>query len=265
MRVEELAATADLSVDTIRFYQARGLLQSPQREGRVAWYGPEHRERLTRIRELARRGLTLATIGRLLRGELDGADEALAAAMSAAMAPPDVAAAGPPDDPSGHGDEPGFGIQELARRSGIPLPLLEAVTREGFLVPYVHDGENRYTDADVGAAAAGLTLLEAGLPLPEVMDLARRHHAAMREVAERAVAVFDGHVRQPLRASGAPPEEAAARLVDAFQTLLPATMAIVTHHFRRTLLGVALEHMERVGDGPELTAVRHESVRLGSA
>ena len=44
-----------MSVDTIRFYQKRRLLPPPDREGRVAWYGPEHVERLARIRELQRR------------------------------------------------------------------------------------------------------------------------------------------------------------------------------------------------------------------
>ena len=252
LRVEHLAAAADVSVDTVRYYQARGLLPPPRREGRVAWYGPDHLARLTRIRDLAGRGLTLATIGRLLRGELDAADEALAAAVSDAEAAPH-----PPSD----NDQP-FDIDELARRTGIPIALLQAVAREGLLVPNRHDGEDRYTAGDVEVAAAGLALLDAGLPLPEVMELARRHHDAMREVAERAVTLFDAHVRQPLRASGLPPEEAADRLVAAFQTLLPATMAIVGHHFQRTLLAVALEHIEQVGDAPELAAVRSESLRL---
>jgi hypothetical protein len=35
-------------------------------------------------------------------------------------------------------------------------------------------------------------------------------------------------------------------LVEAFEKVLPATVAIVTHHFRRTLLAVAQEHLERV-------------------
>ena len=236
MRVEQLAASAGVSVDTVRYYQSRGLLPAPRREGRVAWYGPEHLDRLVRIRSLAERGLTLATIGRVLRGELDAADEALAFALS------EVDAGGPET----------FGIEELARRTGIPLPLLQAVTREGLLAA----DEDGYTVADVAAAAAGLSLLEAGLPLPEVLDLARRHHAAMRDVAERAVSLFDDHVRQPLRASSVEPEEAAARLVAAFEQLLPATMTLVSHHFRRVLLSVALEHMERVGDGPELAAIR---------
>jgi DNA-binding transcriptional MerR regulator len=43
MRVEQLAAAADTSVDTIRYYQARGLLPAPTRKGRVAWYSQDHR------------------------------------------------------------------------------------------------------------------------------------------------------------------------------------------------------------------------------
>ena len=72
-RVEALAAKADVSVDTVRFYQSRGLLPPPRREGRVAWYGDEHVERLARIRRLQARGLNLVTIKRLLDGELDAA------------------------------------------------------------------------------------------------------------------------------------------------------------------------------------------------
>ena len=38
-RVEELAARSGVRVDTLRFYQARGLLPAPERVGRVAVYG----------------------------------------------------------------------------------------------------------------------------------------------------------------------------------------------------------------------------------
>ncbi|HUI48570.1 MAG TPA: helix-turn-helix domain-containing protein, partial [Acidimicrobiia bacterium] len=65
-RVEELAERAELSVDTIRFYQKRRLLPPPARSGRIAWYGVEHAERLARIRELQGRGLTLSLIARVL-------------------------------------------------------------------------------------------------------------------------------------------------------------------------------------------------------
>ena len=236
--MEQLAAAADVSVDTVRFYQARGLLPPPARRGRVAWYGDDHLERLGRIRALQARGLTLATIRRLLDGELDAADEALVAAV-----------ARPAGDEA---DEPLLSAEELSERTGIPVALLDAVAREGLLVPR----PGGYTAADVDVAAAGLRLLEHGLPLTELLELARDHHRAVRAVAERAVELFDEHVRRPLRASGLADDEAAARLVEAFRTLLPATATIVSHHFTRTLLAVATEHVEQVGGPAELAAVR---------
>lgn len=244
-RVEALAAKADTSVDTVRFYQSRGLLPPPRREGRVAWYGDEHLERLLRIRGLQARGLTLATIARLLAGELDAADEALVTAVSAAPEDGDVT----------------LTIEELSARTGIPLGLLQAVVKEGLLIPRRGGGVDRFTTADVTAGAAGLRLLEAGLPLPDVLELARQHHASMRAVAERAVELFDRHIRHPLRDSGLPEDEAAARLVEAFTTLLPATTELVSHHFRRTLLNVAQEHIERVGVDAEVAAVNREAAR----
>jgi len=67
-RVEQLAARAEVSVDTVRFYQARGLLDPPRRAGRIGLYDDDHLARLDRIRELQAKGFTLATIGRLVRG-----------------------------------------------------------------------------------------------------------------------------------------------------------------------------------------------------
>jgi len=260
LRVEQLAAQADVSVDTVRFYQSKGLLPPPRREGRVAWYGDEHLRRLARIRSLQAKGLSLATIRRLLDGELDAADEALVTALTRA------GDAGGGSDGAGITGGPGrdgepasgeemFGLDELAVRSGIPLPVVQAVARDGLLVPRRVGGQELYTAADVEIAAAGLALLGAGLPLAEVVELARRHHAAMRDVAHHAVELFDAHVRQPLRAEGLDDDEAARRLVEAFSALLPATTKLVTHHFRRTLLAVAQEHIERVGAEAELAAV----------
>src|SRR5436305_8835005 len=84
LRVEELAGRADVSVDTIRFYQKRRLLPPPQRRGRIAWYGPEHVERLARIKELQRRGVSLAVIRRNVTGELDRAGAPLASVVDGA-------------------------------------------------------------------------------------------------------------------------------------------------------------------------------------
>ncbi len=248
-RVEELASEADVSVDTIRFYQKRRLLPPPVREGRVGWYDPEHLERLGRIRELQRRGFSLALIRRLLDGGLDAADETLADA---------VVHAGDRDD---H-DEPEefLTVDELSARSGVPAALIEAVAREGLLVPRSRD-DPRFTAADVAIVRHGLRLLEVGLPLPELLALARRHHAATRAIADEAVALFDAHVRRRVQASDADDDAKAEELVDAFRVLLPSVTALVAHHFRRVLLGVAEEHLEAVGEPAELAAAHVEATR----
>ncbi len=238
-RVEELAAKAATSVDTIRYYQARGLLPSPTRVGRVGWYGDEHLARLAHIRRLQGRGFGLAVIQRLLAGELDRADEELIAAVATEARTP---SSPPADDGTGW-----LTIEQLAARSGFPLIVLEAVVRDGLLVPHRVQGEDRYSQADVASAAAGLRLLQQGLPLAELLELARTHTLAMRATAERAVELFDRYVRQALRAEGVAEEVAAERLVSAFEEILPATLTIVGHHFRRTLLAVAQEHIDRVG------------------
>lgn len=245
-RVDDLAARAGTSVDTIRFYQARGLLPPPEREGRVAWYTEEHLDRLDRVRALKDNGLTLEAIRRLFAGELDVADAALAAAV-AAPAEEDV-------------DEL-ITADELARRTGVSVALLEAIEREGILVPRVREGRSFYTAADAESIAAGVDLLQAGLPLGELLALAREHDRAMRDVAKRAVDMFARFVRDPIRAASETDEEAAARLVDAFNRMLPATIKLVSHHFRRVLLEEAEARIATEGDAGEIAAVQAESER----
>lgn len=229
-RVEDLAALSGLTVDTVRFYQARGLLPRPQRQGRVAWYSEQHAERLQRIRELKAQGFPLAMIRRALDGESDAAGQALALALAQPL----------PDETT---REEALDRSELEARTGVPGALLDVLEREGLLVPR-QAGERPYTDADVAAVRAGLALLEAGVPLSELLALAREHDQAMRAVAERAVDLFARYVRDPARRSAESDVESAERVVGALRAMLPATAAVVTHHFRRRLLAAAWERID---------------------
>jgi DNA-binding transcriptional MerR regulator len=242
IRVEELARRAEVSVDTIRFYQKRQLLPPPRRAGRIAWYGADHVERLGRIKDLQRQGFSLSVIRRLLAGELDAADVPLAAAVAGAQT----------------GDAELLTLDELATRVGVPAPLLDAVAREGLIVAQQRDGATGYTAADADVLRAGLRLLEAGFPLPDLLALARRHHDATRAIAADAVEMFDEHVRRPIQSSDLGDDEKAERLVEAFRTLLPTVTTLVANHFRSVLLEVAQEHLESVGDATELAAARAE-------
>jgi DNA-binding transcriptional MerR regulator len=247
-RVDELAARCGISVDTVRFYQTKGLLPPPERKSRVAWYGPDHLERLRRVRDLKSKGFTLVSIRRLLDGELDKADEALVEAMSGPM-------------PGESEDEEFLTVEELAARIGVSPALIHAIETEHLLEPRMRDGVSYYTSADAGAASAGLTLLEAGLPLSELLALAHEHDQSARRTAEKAVEMFDTYVRGPIRESSASDDEAASKLVEAFRKMLPATTALVAHHFRRVLLAAAQSRIEKVGAEPEKQAVRSESTK----
>ena len=235
-RVDELAARAGVSVDTLRFYQSRGLLPPPERQGRVGWYGDEHLERLRRILELKRKGFSLASIKSLIEGGIDVADRALAEALER-------------EDPGGTDER--FNLEELAREAGTAPEIVSIAVQEGLLKPG-EDGLFGLQDAQ--AIRSGLALLEAGVPLSELLSLARRHHEAMSAVAERAVDLFAEHVRDPLRREAGTPEEAAERVVAAFRQMLPATTALVTHHFRMVLIETARARLEEAGSDPAVSA-----------
>ena len=235
-RVDELAGRAGVSVDTIRFYQARGLLDPPERQGRVAHYSEEHAERLRRIRELKEKGLTLATIKLVLAGDLDPPDQALVAAVSGRV---------PGEETAERGQT--YTLEEFAERVGVPPALLLAVEREGLFAPTNAGDGPGYTEADLAAARAGMSMLEAGMPVGELLALARDYDKTARQTAERAVELFDRYVREPILAAASSDAEAAERLVGAFQRLLPATTALVGHHFQRVLLAAARTRIAQLG------------------
>jgi DNA-binding transcriptional MerR regulator len=130
-------------------------------------------------------------------------------------------------------------IDALADASGVSKPLLEALAREGLLLPEVETPEPRYDPADAGAVEAGMALIEAGLPLGELLALARAMNDAMQPIATRAVELFANFVRDSVEATAGSEDDAARRLVAAFTTMLPATGRLVEHHFRRLLLADA--------------------------
>jgi DNA-binding transcriptional MerR regulator len=230
-RVDELASRGRVSVDTVRFYQSKHLLPAPDREGRVAWYSDDHVDRLARIRELKQQGFTLASIKRLLNDDLD-ADAVLASVVVG--------------KPTSSSDQP-LTLDDLAAATGVSTAVLQAIEREGLLVPRVVEGRRFYSAGDAAGVSAGLELLAAGLPLSELLELARRHHEAMRSIAEQAVDLFVRFVRDPIHASASTEDEAADKLVGAFKRMLPATTTLVASHFERVLLLVAQERLEQEG------------------
>ena len=183
-------------------------------------------------------------------------------------------AAGP--DAVGDGERL-FTLEELATETGVPLALLKAIEAEGLLIPRRFGGHRRYTSEDVAAARAGLLLLDWGIPLSSLLDLARRHHEATEAVAREAVTLFSTYIRHPQRldrpddgrdlagqpepgvdADGETDADVDAdidRLLRAYSELLPAVNALVANHFTRTLVNSALDHVDQVGSDAERRAI----------
>ena len=94
MTIGKLAAAEGVGVETVRFYQRRGLLGQPERRGSgYREYSDADRERLVFIRRARRLGFTLAEISDLLgpaearsTGEIVRAAEAKLAAVAGQLA-----------------------------------------------------------------------------------------------------------------------------------------------------------------------------------
>jgi MerR family mercuric resistance operon transcriptional regulator len=66
LTIGKLAAAGGVGVETIRFYQRRGLLETPTRDGGIRRYGSEDLRRLRFIRRAQAAGFTLDEIKELL-------------------------------------------------------------------------------------------------------------------------------------------------------------------------------------------------------
>lgn len=278
-RVEELAAAGGVSVDTVRFWQGRGLLPPVRRVGRTVLYDRSHLERIRRIRAWQSEGLPLAVIARLVvegsgagqagrpesreagavgpgaakaAGTRAGASRRAAsrrAAPSDALVRALVEERGPAEISRG----------ELAERAGVPAELIAAVVQAGIIEPVSVEGREAWSPADVELARAALTLLREGLPIGDLLGLALSHSGHVREVVDRAIDLFMSNVRRGSDGKERPAEEVAL----AFQRMIPAVTALVAHHFHRTLVARALSRLEKAGEQAAL-ATAIEATRLGT-
>jgi MerR family mercuric resistance operon transcriptional regulator len=66
LTIGKLAAAGGVGVETVRFYQRRGLLGTPTRDGGIRRYGGEDLRRLRFIRQAQAAGFTLGEIAELL-------------------------------------------------------------------------------------------------------------------------------------------------------------------------------------------------------
>lgn len=220
-RVDELAQAAATSVRNVRVYQDRGLLPPPRRVGRTGIYSDGHLSRLRLIRVLLDRGHTFATIRELLEAHetSQGIEQLLSLdgviSVPWSSEPPDRVTVA---DLAGMFGEFSPGELERAVELGLVRP-----EGDGFVVPSVRLLE------------AGAHLVDSGMALPSVLELAAGLREQMSQVARMIFRSFGEHVA----ASGQPSTEVAdtvLRLRPFAQQAVDALLAMAMNRESEQLL-----------------------------
>jgi DNA-binding transcriptional MerR regulator len=236
-RADELAAAAGISVQALRAYQSKGLVPPPRHEGRVAWYGQHHRERLDRIRDLKERGYSLRMIAEAL-------DEGAAR-------------------PAGLVDDHAvLRLADVAERSGVPVEVLRALAASGLLRPHEVGGVYLYSEADVRFVRNVLALLGVGLSLDDFLRIAHPLMVATGALGRDAVAEWRELVGTRIRQSrdDATAEAdgdaaAATRVAESLRDLAAIVGQLVAYHVERAVLDAARADLDARGTVAERAAL----------
>ncbi len=232
-RVDELARAAGTTVRNVRAYQDRGLLPPPRRKGRVGLYSDAHLARLRLVGTLLERGYTLASIGELLRAWERGQDVATVLGLETTLGAPWTDRA-----------EEIVRAEELAGMFGEGSePFVKQAEQIGLLV--AEPGGYRATNP--AALEVGRLLVEAGVPLEDVMAAARGLRGDVEGIARRFVELVEAHVVEPLGAL--PAADDLRRLGELVTSIRPLVNRLVEAELGRAMeeeirhrLG---EHLER--------------------
>jgi DNA-binding transcriptional MerR regulator len=248
-RVEELAEQAGLSVEVIRSYQSKGLLPAPRHEGRVAYYGRRHLDRLATIRALKAKGYSLRAVAGMLQSA-EGAGGGPGGVVVSPFSEGELA------------NEERLTLAEVAERTGMPTPMLRSLEASGVLRPVQVGTEVAYTGADVRAVRMLLSLIGTGVPMEQFMAVARIQLDAADTVARGAVELFMRYIREPLLAApGLPQKQEAERLVASFRLLVKAASGLIAYNFERMMLETVQREIEARGNRSERAALKREAAR----
>lgn len=220
LTIDELAARAGVTVRTVRFYSARGLLPPPLiGPRRVGRYGPEHLSRLALIEELQHQGLTLAAIDRYLQQlpeDISAHDLAIHRALVSSWLPE--------------------GVQEIDReklehRAGRPLDEADLDRLAAMNVLERTDRPGTFR-VDPGTLHLGVRLLDMPIPV-EAIRAAREVMLAHSRAAAREISrIFHDEVREPGRTGE---QRSPAQIRALSGQMQPLVVQALVTTFQRTL------------------------------
>ncbi|MEY9872942.1 DNA-binding transcriptional MerR regulator [Streptacidiphilus sp. MAP12-33] len=224
--VDELAARAGITVRTLRFYAAKGLLPPPELgPRRVGRYGVEHLGRLELIEELQRQGLTLAAIERYLAelpDDVGSLDLAVHRALVASWQPETAER---------------ITREQLERRAGRPLDDadLDRLAAMGAIRrPETPDDPCDDFPVDPGLLPLGLRILDVPIPLETLVAARAVVRLHSRATAHDLHRLFRDTVWRPFLASD-PDEAGLERMKELSSHIEPLVIQALVTAFQRSL------------------------------
>lgn len=183
-RRDEVARAAGVKVRNLRYYQERGLLPPPRREGRVAWYSDDHLTRLRLISDLLGRGYSVNGIAELLNAWEQGGGLSQLLGLERAMT-----------RDWEHEEPVTLTAAEMRDLFG-PAATAED-TRRAAELGYLRIDGDRITHRSRRLLEATLALVRQGVPLAEILDAGDFVQDQAAALADRFVGLFRQHVIGP--------------------------------------------------------------------
>jgi DNA-binding transcriptional MerR regulator len=221
IRIDELARRADLTVDTIRFYQREGLLPPAERAGRAKVYGQDHLARLAQIKDLQARRFSLAAIKSLLESDRTDLVDGIFSGEGSAS----------------------YSLAQLIETSGGSADLAARLHTAGLLRDPADYGRDAYDSTDLEVLRTVVELERLGLPDDILVELASIYVRGVELMQLQVLELFQGH-------SGPAwdPDELKTfqgNAAAAAGQLLPLVTRIVEYVHQRTLQRLTLGAIER--------------------
>ena len=210
--IDEVAAAAGMTVRTVRFYAAKGLLPPPSLRGRVGLYDESHLARLRLIHDLQEAGFTLTAIERFVARMPDDATAEDVEVFHALLTPWVAAVPEELDRPA---------LDALAGRP-VTDETLDGLVAVG-VVQVTDDGRVRVRPPDL---ALGLELLDLGVPHAMIAESRDLIDAATGQLAEELAALLRAHLLRPYLDGQLPPDQRQA-LSGVIERLKPLTIQAV--------------------------------------
>lgn len=234
--VDELAREAGTTVRNLRAYQDRGLLPAPERRGRVGIYNGEHLSRLKLIGELLERGYSIASIRELLLAWQQGQGLAQVLGLEQAIVGP------------WNQEQAGrLGFDEVQELFGTELD--DELLNQAQALGLLEFAGDHLRVPSPRLFAAGVQLLQAGIPLPALLAELTAVRGQVEPLAAGIVQMIVSHLVNPLLLTAMPRAEELEQLSAQLLQLRPLVEQVVETELARGLQRAAERELgERVGD-----------------